>query len=81
MTRLLLVKASAYEVHFGPESAYLSESIRQALEKGAWKVDRKKEKLGTAVECIPEGYSVLKISEEASVCVNVLLLIPALIIP
>lgn len=81
MNRLLLVKASAYEVHFGPESAYLSESIRQALDKGAWEVDRKKEKLGTAVECTPEGYSVQKFSEEVSVCANLSLLIPALIIP
>lgn len=48
--------SDAYEVHFGPQSAVLSDTSRAAVEQRAWKTERSKHrKMGATVELIPEG--------------------------
>ena len=65
--KFVSVNASAYQIHFGAESTYLSEKTRESVDKGLWNVKRRKEKLGTAVEQVPEGYVTQNLSEDASV--------------
>ncbi|KAJ7451734.1 digestive organ expansion factor [Mycena galericulata] len=46
----------AYETHFGPTPALLSESSRAAVDRNAWTTSRGTHgKLGTVVEVVPEG--------------------------
>ncbi|TFK44131.1 hypothetical protein BDQ12DRAFT_4121 [Crucibulum laeve] len=45
-----------YERHFGPASSVLTESLRSAVERNAWKASKEKYgKLGSATVAVPEG--------------------------
>lgn len=60
--------SSAYEVHFGVESANLSETARKAVDDGNWKLESEKRgNFGRVIEYVPEGYVPRALSVPGSV--------------
>lgn len=76
MSRVLILwpdtASDPYEHHFGPQTALLTESKREFVNKKAWKTSREKyAKLGTVREYTLEGETSAQSQEESKTFVRI----------